>query len=76
MTPRLPPDELHISLAPATRALLEEIKQDRGYGSDAEAIRAAIALQHHLSRRLAEGFCIILRRPGTTDRELTITGLR
>lgn len=76
MAARILPDEFHVTLAPATRAILEEIKRDGGYATDAEAIRAALAVQHHLARRLTEGFCIILRRPGTTDRELTIEGLR
>ncbi len=72
MAPKLPPDEFHVSLAPATRAILEEIKRDGGYLTDAEAIRAALALQHHLTRRLAEGFHVILRRDGAADRELTL----
>lgn len=76
MTLRQSPDEFHLSLAPATRAILDEIKRDGGYRSDVEAMRAALALHHHLARRLSEGFCIILRRPGTTDRELRIEGLR
>ena len=72
MTPHSQPDEFHVSLAPATRALLEEIKRDGGYLSDAEAIRAALATQHHLARRMAEGFRVVLRRPGSQDRELTM----
>ena len=72
MSPNALPDEFHVSLAPATRALLEEIKRDGGYLTDAEAIRAALALQHHLTRRLTEGFRVVLRRPGSPDRELSI----
>jgi len=66
------PDEFHVRLAPATRALLEEIKRDGGFESDAEAIRAALALQHHLVRRVSEGFHLVLRKPGKSDRTLTM----
>lgn len=62
------PDELSVRLAPQTRALLEEIKETAGFASDAEAIRAALALQHHLARRLAEGHHLYL---GTAEGELT-----
>ena len=76
MTPHHQPDEFHVSLAPATRALLEDIKRDGGYLSDAEAIRAALAMQHLLARRMAEGFRVVLRRPGSQDREVKIGGAR
>lgn len=67
-----PPDEIRMRLSPATRALLEEIKRDGQFACDAAAIRAALGLQHHIGRRLAEGWRLYLGGGGgSVLRELT-----
>lgn len=67
------PEQLCMRLSPETRAILEHIKRDSGLANDAAVIRAALGLQHHISRRLAEGCRIYLSAPdGGIARELTL----
>lgn len=75
MFPAPRPDELCVRLSPKTRALLEEIKLAGGYASDADAIRAALAVQHHLSRRMAEGYRLYLgASESRIEREVKLPG--
>ncbi|MEM9319987.1 MAG: hypothetical protein AAGA70_13430 [Pseudomonadota bacterium] len=71
------PEELRVQLSRESRALLEEIKRDAGYHNDAQAIRAALALQHHVARRLSEGFRLYLGDDqGNIGREVKIGDTR
>lgn len=73
----MPVDDIYMRLAPATRTLLEEIKKDGGFVTDAEAIRAALALQHHLLRRMAGGMRVFLGVDADQiEREVALEGLR
>lgn len=69
------PEHLTIRLSSDTRALIEEIKRRSGLTSDAEVIRSALALHHHIASRMAEGRRVFLAdATGQIDREVTLGG--
>lgn len=68
MFPGSRPDALSVRLSAQTRALLEDTKALGGFANDAQAIRAALAVHHHLARRKAEGYKLYI---GTAEGKLT-----
>ncbi|MBF9034173.1 hypothetical protein HKCCE2091_07965 [Rhodobacterales bacterium HKCCE2091] len=70
------PEQLCVRLSDDTRQILEEIKRISGLRSDAEVIRAALGLQHHLALRRAEGRRLYLAdADGRVESELLLGGV-